>query len=33
MDHKDLNAWKESMVLVKEVYRLSDSLPEGRNMV
>ena len=29
MDHKELNAWKESIVLVKEVYRYSDLLPEG----
>ena len=29
MDHKELNAWKESIVLVKEVYRISDLLPEG----
>lgn len=28
MDHKDLEAWKESMLLVEEVYRVSSAFPK-----
>lgn len=28
MNHKNLNAWKESMALVKEVYTLIDNFPK-----
>ncbi len=27
MDHKDLEAWKQAMLLAEEVYRLTEALP------
>ena len=29
MDYKDLDTWKKSIVLVKEIYRLTDSFPNS----
>lgn len=29
MNHKDLDAWKESIKLVKDVYRVTESLPDS----
>jgi len=28
MDHKELDVWKESLILVEEIYRLSKSFPK-----
>jgi len=29
VDYKDLDTWKKSIVLVKEIYRLTDSFPNS----
>ena len=29
MNHKDLDIWKESIKLVKEIYRITESFPES----